>query len=354
MNKVFVLCLLVVLPFAVQAAEEKNSESFGRTAISVVVEPASEFIVRQVLSRLPEKQLKAAPQVRIANDKKALKLFCLGEQAQHPDIVVVTRQMNEQERKLCGERLAGVTQIKLGYDAVVLAAHAQNPLQSIDSKTLFLALARDVPRPDSKVPGMFIANPSRQWKSLGLKLDKPVRILGPAMATQAGRSVQQLAMEPGCRQWDWVAEMKYSQRNRKLYRAVCHQPREDGAFIAVEDAAELVSMLRKDRHAVGFMTFNDWQKHGKGLRTLPIDGLPATMKTIAAGLYPMSRSYYAYIKHGALTRVPGVAYFLNELASDEALQAGGYLHRAGMLPLSGSERKKQIIQANELTVMPWE
>ncbi len=346
--------LLVLIAHTGVAQTDGKQKDFGRNHALIAADPVVEPLVQQLIRRLPTKRLPTVPNVVRQEVKKALKHFCLGEGVGYADIVVVPREMDEAERKRCFDRISGgVIKLKLGYEALVLAASVQSDINALTTRQLYLALARDVPRSGAKVPGMLSKNPHKRWSDLGLKPKTALRFSGPPMQSRDGRSVQHLAMEKGCRQWDWVAEMKYSQRNRRVYREVCYRLRDDDVYQPVQKgAAAIATALRKDRHRLGFIAYNDWTENRKGLKAIAVDDTAVSLKTISAGLYPLSRAYYAYVKLDAVKKVPGVDWFLNELASDKALGEGGYLHKHGLVAMSESERKKQIAKAAELTPEP--
>ena len=344
------LLLAMALPFSVSAKKEA-----GRETLYIASDPALEPLMQQVLKHVPEDKLRGEPRVSKVDAKKALKQFCMGTGDGYPDIVAVPREMDETERKRCRERAPDIIKIKIGYEALVLATGKQNPSSSIGVRQLYLAMASDVPLTDNDVPGKVTPNPHRNWKSLGVDMPGKIQIYGPAEGSPEETRVRHLAMEPGCRQWPWIAEMKYSQRNRRLYRAICYRMREDGAYVRVQGKlTERLNRLRDNGRALGFAPFNQWAKNKKGLKALAVDDIPPTLSAIDAGLYPLSRSYYVYIKLSAVTGVPGAAFFLNTLASEEALSEKGFLYQAGMTPLPDKARREQIKQASELTVMEFQ
>jgi len=344
----YAACLSAVLALPAQAKEQPD---FGRDAMFIAVDPSVEYVAREVLQQLPKKRLGKDPQLSKLEMKKGLKQFCLGVAPNYPDIVIVPREMDEAERLRCHERSPEVIKLKLGYEAMVVAASDRATPLSPGARELFLALASDVPRPNAPLPGTVTRNPYRNWSDLGLKAQHAIRIAGPDMSADTGRGGQQLAMEPGCRQWDWIAEMKYSQRNRRLYRAICYRARQDEHYLSLTGGARAVAeKLRKDSQLIGLMPYNDWLANRSGLQALAVDDIPPRQATISAGLYPLARTLYAYVKLDAVKSVPGVAYFLNALASDAALAENGYLQQAGLVPMTDKERKKQISQASELTV----
>ena len=346
----FALFLVMTLPLSVSAKKEA-----GRETLYIASDPVLEPLMQQVLKHMPEGKLRGEPRVSKVDAKKALKQFCMGSGDVYPDIVAAPREMDETERKRCRERAPDIIKIKIGYEALVLATGKQNPSSGLGVRQLYLALASDVPLTDNDVPGKVMPNPHRNWKSLGVDMPGKIQIYGPAADSSEEARVRHLAMEPGCRQWEWIAEMKYSQRNRRLYRAICYRIREDGAYVRVQgELDERIKRLRANGQALSFVPFNQWAKYSEGLKALAVGDIPPTLSAIDAGLYPMARSYYVYIKLSAVTGVPGAAFFLNALASEEALSEKGFLYKLGMTPLPDKARREQIKQASELTVMEFE
>lgn len=346
------ICLLSSVAASVADASEKTTKnSFGRDYVEFHVDPVMLDYVNTIVANIDGKFFNAPVKVKHSDPYKSYKMFCYGAEAAYPDIVAGPRPMDKTEFERCQKRdLGEIVQLKLGYDAIVLATDKTGPKPALNSKELFMALAEDVPAAEKNMPFRLIANPYQRWNQVNAEApDKPIKVLGPVDETQLAYSVRDLAMEKGCRSWDWVVDMKYIQKSAALYRALCYNIREDGRYVkAKKDDDSIQTRLRADKGSVGFVGFNAWKKDSKGLKALTVDDIPPSMKTISAELYPLSRPLYVYIKVASLENVQGVAYLLTEMTSDKALGPDGYLARKGMVAMTDKERKIEAEHAKKL------
>ena len=344
------VAILVSLMSTNLLAEDKKD--FGRNNVLIGADPATMKLMSTVVSKVSKKSLKGKPVVELRYPRKSFKLLCLGSGAKYPDMVAATREMNEEEYERCQKNNIGsIIKLKIGYEALVVAADKKSMDLDLDQRELFKALAKDVPNPE--VEGVLVANVYKTWKDIDPAAPKQaIKIFGPADKTRDARSVSVLGMEGGCRSWDWIADMKNIQRSYRLYRELCHVPREDGAYIKVPGTDEdLIKQLLSDKNSVGLMGYNKWLKAKSKLKTYAIDDLPPTMGTISKGLYPLSRSLYVYIKAENLKKVQGLPHIMGELLSKKALAADGYLAEIGLVAMPEKEMKREIEQASEFTAM---
>jgi len=332
------------------AADKKD---FDREQLLINSVPATKGLLNAVISKIDQKHLRGEPKIQLKTNRKALKHFCLGAGSQYPDLVATTREMNEEEFKRCqNNSISSIVKLKIGYEALVVASAKNSIDLELDQRKLYKALAKDVPKPNAKA-GMLTANPYKTWKDIDDKAPKQaIKFYGPAEYSRDERSVKLLGMEGGCRTWDWVPELKYIQTSYRMYRELCNQPRKDGAYIRTDKAGtDLVKKILSDKNSIGLMGFNDWLKSKDKLKAYPIDELPPTIGTISKGLYPLSRSYYVYIKTSNLEKVQALSHVMNELVNEKTLASDGYLADMGMVAMPEREMKKEISQALEFTAM---
>ena len=64
-----------------------------------------------------------------------------------------------------------------------------------------------------------------------------------------------------------------------------------------------------------------------------IDGIAASMQSIGAWTYPLSRPLFIYVKQAHVGLVPGLAEFVAEFVSERAAGPQGYLVDRGLGPL---------------------
>ena len=74
------------------------------------------------------------------------KLFCSGLGETHPDISNASRAIKASEEELCASNgVKEVTEIKIGFDGIVLANSKSADRYSLTKEHIFLALAKKIP-----------------------------------------------------------------------------------------------------------------------------------------------------------------------------------------------------------------
>ena len=349
-SQIIVALLVSMLSVSVVAKDEKE---FGRKNVSILAGPATMHLMKAVASNVDAKFLKAETKFEYRNSVASLQLLCRGQGPGYPDMVAVTREMNDEEYKECQKNNVGsIIKVKIGYEAVVVVADKKSIDLDLNQRELYLALSKDVPNPENE--GVVMDNFYKTWKDIDANAPKQaIKIFGPASKTRDARSVSALAMEGGCRTWDWIARLESLKASYRLYRAMCHVQRDDGHYIkAASTDTDLTKKLLANKNSIGLMSFNDWLKSKSKLKAYPIEELPPTLGTISKGLYPLSRGLYVYIKAENLHKVQGLAHVMSELLSKEALGEKGYLAEIGLVAMPAKELKREVQQAAQFQSMP--
>jgi phosphate transport system substrate-binding protein len=78
-----------------------------------------------------------------------LKLFCAGVGVEHPDVANASRRIEQSEIDLCAENsVTEITEVKIGYDGIVLANSKRAGKCALTLRQVFLALAKEIPAPN--------------------------------------------------------------------------------------------------------------------------------------------------------------------------------------------------------------
>ena len=73
-----------------------------------------------------------------------MKLFCAGVGAEHPDIANASREITDSELKSCATNgVTAITEIKIGFDGIVIANNTSMPPLDVTLDQLYLALAKE-------------------------------------------------------------------------------------------------------------------------------------------------------------------------------------------------------------------
>jgi phosphate transport system substrate-binding protein len=279
----------------------------------------------------------STPVIESTGSGGGLKLFCAGVGVEHPDITNSSRAIKSSEVETCRKNgVTDITEVKIGYDGIVLANSKKSKQMSITRKQLFLALAKDVP--DGS--GGLKPNPYKKWSEIDRSLpDTRIEVLGPPPTSGTRDAFVELAMEGGCTSWDWINDLKKSDGDK--YKAVCHGIREDGMFVeAGENDNLIVQKLDANPTAFGVFGFSFLDQNADKLQGSKVDGVAPQFESIADGSYPVSRPLFFYVKGAHANVIPGIKEYVKEFISDRSWGDGGYLSDAGLIPLPMDERKR--------------
>ena len=290
------------------------------------------------------------PKVESTGSGGGLKLFCAGVGVDHPDITNASRKIKSSEIEKCaGNGVNEIVEVKIGYDGIAIASSRKAPAMQMTLTDVYLALAKDVP--DPKNPGQLIANPYKTWKDVNSALPaNKIEVLGPPPTSGTRDAFVELAMEGGCKTFDWIKAMK--KQDKSKYKSMCHTIREDGAYVeAGENDNLIVQKLDANPRALGIFGFSFLDQNSDKVQGSIIGGVPPEFDSIADGSYPISRSLYFYVKKAHVGSIPGMKEYLAEFTSEKARGEDGYLSDKGLIPKPDAERRQMHDDVNALKPM---
>ena len=279
------------------------------------------------------------PKVESTGSGGGLKLFCEGIGVEHPDITNSSRRIKSSEVERCaGNGVTDILEVKVGHDGIVLANSRAADRLEISLEDLWLALAAEVPASDASET--LVANGAQTWADVNPDLPAvKIEVLGPPPTSGTRDAFVELAMEGGCRQFDWIKAMKKKDKNR--YKAVCHTIREDGAFIeAGENDNLIVQKLDANPNAYGVFGFSFLDQNADKLQGSMVNGVEPEFENISDGSYPVSRALYFYVKKAHVGSIPGIEEFLAEFSAEKSWGPDGYLADKGLVPMPDAERDR--------------
>ncbi len=286
------------------------------------------------------------PVVESTGSGGGLKLFCSGAGQDTPDIANASRRIKASEVELCAQNgVADIVEVKIGYDGIVLANSNSSAQLDVSLRDIFLALAKNVP--DGH--GATMPNPYITWQDVNAVLpDVKIEVLGPPPTSGTRDAFAELALEGGCKTFDWIAALKGS--DKPAFKALCHTIREDGAYIeAGENDNLIVQKLNANPSAFGVFGFSFLDQNSDSIQGSIVNGVAPEFEEISSGNYPISRSLYFYVKASHVGDITGMEEFLSEFANDRAWGPDGYLADKGMIPMSDAERIEWATRAENLT-----
>ncbi len=276
------------------------------------------------------------PVVESTGSGGGLKLFCAGVGAETPDITNASRRIKQSEIDTCaGNGVKEIVEVKVGFDGIVLANSKQGKPFELTKRTIFLALAKEVP-----VDGKLVPNPYTKWNEIDPKLPAiEIEVLGPPPTSGTRDAFVELAMEGGAKELDMLAKLRKD--DEKAFEKVARSVREDGKYVeAGENDNLIVQKLEKNRDALGIFGFSFLDQNADKLRGNTVGGIEPSFDNIASGEYGISRSLYFYVKKAHVGVIPGIAEYTAEFLSDRAAGEDGYLADKGLIPLPSAELSK--------------
>lgn len=252
------------------------------------------------------------PVIESTGSSGGLKLFCAGHGSDTPDITNASRRIKEKEIAKCaGNGVTDIVELELGYDGVVLANDRSGPDFDLTPEQIFRALAKGYGEP---------AN----WSDVDPSLPAlPVIVNGPGQGSGTRDALVELALQAGCRA---------AGHDKKTCKGV--ELRDDGAYVETDENKNvIIQELQANPNALAVIGFSFLDNNSDRLKGANIDGIEPTFENIAEGQYSISRSLYAYVKAGHLKTTNGLAEFVLELVSEDAIGEDGYLVERGLIPL---------------------
>ena len=288
------------------------------------------------------------PVVESTGSGGGLKLFCGGVGVEHPDITNSSRRIKKSEVELCAKNgVKEITEVKIGFDGIVVANAKGAAPMKITRKQLWLALAKDVP---ANADGSKLQpNPYKKWSEIDKSLpDVKIEVLGPPPTSGTRDAFVELVMDHGCEEFAGIKAMAKTDKNK--FKAVCQGIREDGGYIeAGENDVLIVQKLVANKDAFGIFGFSFLDSNADKVQGSIVEGHAPTFEQIADGKYPSSRSMFFYVKKAHVGVVPGIKEYVAEFTAEKAWGPDGYLAEKGLIPLPDAERKAVAAAAQKFT-----
>lgn len=339
---------VTLVGFSIVALTAAASANAARDYISVVgsstVYPFS-TVVAEKFGKTTEFK---TPKIESTGSGGGLKLFCAGVGIEHPDITNASRRIKKSEFDRCQNNgVNDIIEVKMGYDGIAMANSKKSSQMNLSLRDVFLALAKEVPDPNGGEK--LVENPYKTWKEVNADLpDTEIEVLGPPPTSGTRDAFVELAMEGGCKTFNWIKAIK--KQNKKQYKRICHSIREDGKYVeAGENDNLIVQKLNANPDALGIFGFSFLDQNLDSVQGSLIGGVAPEFDSIADGSYPISRALYFYAKKAHVGVIPGLKEFLIEFTSKKTWGDEGYLTDRGLIPMPKKERKKFARAAKKLS-----
>jgi phosphate transport system substrate-binding protein len=276
------------------------------------------------------------PKVESTGTGGGMKLFCGGVGVQYPDIADASRRMKPTEFADCAAKgVRDISEIKIGFDGIVIANSKAAPQFKLTRQQLYLALAKQVP--SRQDPNVLETNPYMNWRDIAKSLpDAKIEVLGPPPTSGTRDAFIELVLENGCQNYPWLKALK--DVNEKRFKQTCDAIREDGAYIdAGENDNLIVQKLEANSHALGIFGYSFLEENRNKIQGSTVEGVAPEFDNISSARYPISRALYFYVKKAHIAVIPGIKEYIAEFLSPKAVGDDGYAVAKGLIPLPKGE-----------------
>lgn len=333
---------LLIPLFIIGMTASAHARDYVSIAGSSTVLPFATIVAEQVGNNPGVK----TPVVESGGSSVGKKGVCEGIGPNYIDIGNASSRMKTKELAYCEANGVTVTEIKVGYDGIVVASSKEGVQLNISKSDLGKALTAQIPQED----GTWIDNPFTHWSQINPDLPNiPIRVMGPPTTSGTRASFVEMVNQKGYCAKDPVAKAASKARGDKKGK-LCRAMRTDGAYIeAGEQDNLIVQKLQEDTSTYGIFGFSYLDQNSDVLDGAIVDGSAPTFEAIADGSYSVSRSLYFYVKHAHVGVIPGVNKYMTEWQNHWG--EDGMLADAGMIPLPADEMAEMISRMENLPAL---
>lgn len=337
MKKMIILTSVISSLVLTTVAQARDSISI---AGSSTVLPFARIIAEQ-LGKNPNFK---TPVVESGGSSVGKKGVCDGVGTKFIDIGNASSRMKVKELEYCEKNGVKLTEIKVGYDGIVVANSKKGKVLNISKSDLGKALTANV-----AINGKLVDNPYKKWSDVNPSLPNvDIRVYGPPTTSGTRASFAEMVNEKGYCKKD--ADAKAALKAAGMKAKKCRAMRTDGAFVeAGEQDNLIVQKLNEDTTAYGIFGFSYLDQNSDTLQGAVISKTAPTFENIAGNNYSVSRALYYYVKHQHIGVVPGVNEYMAEWTKHWGND--GALSDAGMIPMPKSERDRYKAAMTKLPVL---
>mmetsp|Transcript_29355 Transcript_29355/g.57166 ORF Transcript_29355/g.57166 Transcript_29355/m.57166 type:complete len:347 (+) Transcript_29355:4739-5779(+) len=270
------------------------------------------------------------PVVESGGSSAGLKRFCQGVGTEHTDVANASRAIREKEIKACAENgVTDIIEVRIGYDGIVFASQFNGPAYTAFTQSdIFNALA-----PKVMVDGALVDNPYTQWSDFNADLPAS-DILAFIPGTKHGtREVfEEKVIAAGCEATGAMAAMIEAGMSEDDAEDACLEVRTDGRSVDIDgDYTETLASIDANSNAIGVFGLAFYENNTDKLKVATMAGVEPTTETIAAGVYPVSRPLFFYVKKAHIGVIPGLKEYAEFFVSDEIAGPDGPLAEYGLV-----------------------
>lgn len=314
------------------ALDKTNQNHSKRNYISIVGSSTVYPFTAVIAEKFGRKKNYKTPTVEATGTGGGFKLFCSGIGYKYPDLTNASRPIQQSEIRHCQENgVTEISEIKIGYDGIVIANSSKGKNFNLTKKHIFLALAQKVPQNKKLVDNFY-----KKWSQIDESLPNiEIKVYGPPPSSGTRDAFVELAMEEFCMNNDtFINEFN----DKKIRQKKCHTIRSDGHYVeAGENDNLILQKLRNDENALGIFGFSFFEENKNFIKVAKINFIEPNFENIINGQYPVSRPLFIYFKKQNFGLIADLEEFVRTILSSDTIGKDGYLVQKGLIPLSDLE-----------------
>ena len=271
-----------------------------------------------------------APVVESGGSSAGLKRFCEGVGENTIDIANASRAIRDSEVEVCASNgVTDIIEVRIGYDGIVFASQSDGPaFTAFEPSDIFNALA-----PMVMVDGQLVENPHTMWSDFNADLpDAEILAFIPGTKHGTREVFEEKVIAAGCEATGAYDAMIAGGMSEDDAEDACLAVRTDGRSVDIDgDYTETLARIDANTNGIGVFGLAFYENNTDKLKVATMSGIEPTTETIAAGVYPVSRPLYFYIKAAHIGVIPGLQEYADFFISDEVAGPSGPLAAYGLV-----------------------
>jgi len=266
------------------------------------------------------------PVVESGGSSAGLKRFCEGIGLNTIDIANASRQIKDKEIAACADKgVTDITEVRIGYDGIVFASDINGNSFAFTAEDIYLAINSQ--------------STAELWSDVNPDFpDQPIMMFIPGTKHGTREVFEEKVLLRGCEAVNGPAETDAAE-------SACIDVRQDGRTVDIDgDYTETLARISSNPDGIGVFGLAFYENNTSKLQVATVEGVVPTTESIAAGVYPVSRPLFFYIKNAHISVVPGLAEYANFFMNNAIAGPGGPLANYGLVPDPEIAKTQQTLE----------
>ena len=263
------------------------------------------------------------PVVESGGSGAGQKRLCEGIGLNTIDIANSSSLMKPETWEMCEKAIGKIVEVRIGYDGIVFAANLNNKgFDNMTPEEIFHAVRAD--------------SPYTNWNEINPRLpNEDITVFLPGTKHGTREVFEKKVMIAGCK-----AAGLYDTLGKKG----CVQVRKDNVAVDIDgDYTETLARMSSNPTAIGVFGLSFLLNNTDKIYAADINGVTASVDSIASGEYPISRPLQFYVKTAHLDVVPGLREYIEFFVSDDMAGPDSPLANYGLVPDPELHKTQEMI-----------